>query len=904
MKKLGVLLGILILVIGLSVNSHAALIDRGNGLIYDSDLNVTWVQNANLASQKTFGVSGIEPSGQMGWWTAQSWLAAMNASNYLGYSNWRLPATMPVNGNSFNYAFRADGSTDLGYNISALGSAYPKSKGSELAYMYYIDLGNKGVDDVFGNVQGGYGVSNQGPFVNLANLPAPGYVTTYIIFWSGSPFSGPPQYPGEQDGWSFRYDVGYQENYALDHAFYVWPVLSGDPAYPNVATPPSPISHLSLAINAGGGQYTGSSGTVYQADEYSTDGRVVSTTQAVTIPPSDSAPAVDSNVYQSMRYVNFSYKIPLSNGSYTVTLKFSELYWNSTNSRLFNVSMQGLPVISKLDVFAHAGLNAAYDVSVPVSVTNGILNITFTSLVDNAMVSAIVIQSASYAGAPPAIQLNPTSLVFNTAQGANPPSQTVGLSNAGGSTLNWTAAADSTSPAWLSVDKTSGTNSATLNVSVNSASLLPGQYSKNLTISAPGATNTPQTVQVSLNVTPIGLVFAANAGGGQYAGPSGIVYQADNDYTGGVTTSTTSAITGTIDETAYQDVRYGNFAYNVPLANGNYAVTLKFAEIYWTAGGKRIFNISMQGNQVINNLDIYAHVGKNAAYDVTIPVSVTNGMLNIAFNSVVDNAIVSAIMIQSSSYPGAPPIMQLTPNSLVFNTGVGTNPASQQLGLSNIGGGTMNWTATADPTVPAWLSVNQGSGTGNAALTVAVNSANLSQGQYVKNITVAATGAANTPQTVPVTLNINPQGSGTVAFAVHAGGGSYTDHSGTIFQTDTDFSGGATASTNSTIAGTVDSPLYQSVRYGNFAYNIPLANGSYTVLLKFNEVYWSVAGKRVFNVSMQGSQVISNLEIYAHVGKNAAYDVSVPVSVTNGVLNINFISLADFACVSAIEITQ
>jgi hypothetical protein len=186
-------------------------------------------------------------------------------------------------------------------------------------------------------------------------------------------------------------------------------------------------------------------------------------------------------------------------------------------------------------------------------------------------------------------------------------------------------------------------------VSVNSASLLPGQYSKNLTISAPGATNTPQTVQVSLNVTPIGLVFAANAGGGQYAGPSGIVYQADNDYTGGVTTSTTSAITGTIDETAYQDVRYGNFAYNVPLANGNYAVTLKFAEIYWTAGGKRIFNISMQGNQVINNLDIYAHVGKNAAYDVTIPVSVTNGMLNIAFNSVVDNAIVSAIMIQSSS---------------------------------------------------------------------------------------------------------------------------------------------------------------------------------------------------------------------------------------------------------------
>ncbi len=73
--------------------------------------------------------------------------------------------------------------------------------------------------------------------------------------------------------------------------------------------------------------------------------------------------------------------------------------------------------------------------------------------------------------------------------------------------------------------------------------------------------------------------------------------------------------------------------------------------------------------------------------------------------------------------------------------------------------------------------------------------------------------------------------------------------------------------------------------------------------LKFAEIYWSQAGKRVFNVSMQGAQVISNLDIYALVGRNAAYDVTLPVSVTNGALSISFTSVADYAKISAIEVS-
>src|SRR5208337_695952 len=102
----------------------------------------------------------------------------------------------------------------------------------------------------------------------------------------------------------------------------------------------------------------------------------------------------------------------------------------------------------------------------------------------------------------------------------------------------------------------------------------------NVYVSSPGCM-VPMTADTSIkatfnSVSPIS--FAVHAGGGQYTDTAGVVYQADTDYAGGTIASTTAAITGTTDPTLYQSERYGNFSYNVPLANGNYTVTLKFAE--------------------------------------------------------------------------------------------------------------------------------------------------------------------------------------------------------------------------------------------------------------------------------------------------------------------------------------
>ena len=84
MKKsplLGVVCACVFSVTGTS--TFAALIDRGGGLIYDEDLNITWLQNANY-------VGAVE----MEWLAAMDWaanLAYYDSVRDVTYTDWRLP---------------------------------------------------------------------------------------------------------------------------------------------------------------------------------------------------------------------------------------------------------------------------------------------------------------------------------------------------------------------------------------------------------------------------------------------------------------------------------------------------------------------------------------------------------------------------------------------------------------------------------------------------------------------------------------------------------------------------------------------------------------------------------------------------------------------------------------------
>jgi hypothetical protein len=159
------------------------------------------------------------------------------------------------------------------------------------------------------------------------------------------------------------------------------------------------------------------------------------------------------------------------------------------------------------------------------------------------------------------------------------------------------------------------------------------------------------SIAATFAAVPVPYVLALDAGGAEFISTGGIRYQADQYFTGGATKSTVLPINGTEDGPLYQTERYGSFSYAIPLANGNYDVTLKFVENTFSSKGQRVFNVTSGGYKVINNLDIFSVVGKNTALDVTFTVNVSNGILALNFVPRIGDAQISAILINPGSSP-------------------------------------------------------------------------------------------------------------------------------------------------------------------------------------------------------------------------------------------------------------
>lgn len=103
----------------------------------------------------------------------------------------------------------------------------------------------------------------------------------------------------------------------------------------------------------------------------------------------------------------------------------------------------------------------------------------------------------------------------------------------------------------------------------------------------------------------------------------------------------------------------------------------------------------------------------------------------------------------------------LNPTSMGFCSIQGShNPATQALNITNTGGGTLTWTASANA---GWLALEPTGGTAPGTVTVTANTAGLAAGSYSCNITVSAANATNAPQTVPVTLDIRTPSPGWLA---------------------------------------------------------------------------------------------------------------------------------------------
>jgi subtilase family serine protease len=99
-----------------------------------------------------------------------------------------------------------------------------------------------------------------------------------------------------------------------------------------------------------------------------------------------------------------------------------------------------------------------------------------------------------------------------------------------------------------------------------------------------------------------------------------------------------------------------------------------------------------------------------------------------------------------------PPIMAITPQTFSFVTEQGGNvPGGKQVSITNTGGGTINWTATASA---PWIVLDQQSGTAPSLVTISVIPGTLAPGTYTGSISISAFGASNSPITINITLTI------------------------------------------------------------------------------------------------------------------------------------------------------
>jgi len=319
--------------------------------------------------------------------------------------------------------------------------------------------------------------------------------------------------------------------------------------------------------------------------------------------------------------------------------------------------------------------------------------------------------------ATPLISCSPTSFGFSaTRGGSNPANQTLEIWNSGIDTLNWTL---SEGAAWLSESSTSGSSTSahdTVAVSVDIAGMSAGDYSANITITAPGASNSPRTVPISLHISsaeprisfsPENFSFAAVEGGPTHAAE-----------TLGIWNSGIEILNWSVSD----DAEWLSENPTSGSSTGEYdAVTVSVN----TAG--------MSAGDYSANITITADEAGNSPR--TVPVS-----LHIS---------------------EAAPQISFTPESLTFTAvEASSTPANKTLAIWNSGIEILNWSVSDDA---EWLSESPTNGSSTDAhdttsVTVSVNTTGMSDGDYSANITITAPGASNSPQTVPVSLYVGEIG--------------------------------------------------------------------------------------------------------------------------------------------------
>ena len=178
-----IILGALILLVSGQVG--AALIDRGGGLIYDTDLNITWLQDANFGAGSIYDDASSATDGRMTWANATAWADNLSFS---GFTDWRLPTAEP--------------------NCSYLRDC----TGGEIGHLYFEEIGASRGSSVFSVSD----TTNLDLFMNVQDY----------VYWTSLVDN---RYPSSDPGAiGFVFSSGAQNDFWQRNDFFAWAVHDGD----------------------------------------------------------------------------------------------------------------------------------------------------------------------------------------------------------------------------------------------------------------------------------------------------------------------------------------------------------------------------------------------------------------------------------------------------------------------------------------------------------------------------------------------------------------------------------------------------------------------------------------------------------------------------------------------------
>jgi len=459
-----------------------------------------------------------------------------------------------------------------------------------------------------------------------------------------------------------------------------------------------------------------------------------------------------------------------------------------------------------------------------------------------------------------------------------------------------------------------------------------------------GSTTDTDTVNVTVQDTDAAdgeLVYTVNAGGSEYNASDGTTYAADptDALVGTSQTFSTSdwadsppEIANTDEDPLYRTERYGtDFGYEIPVsANGTYEVTLQFAEIYQGTPpdtdtdadqtGQRVFDVTTEGQTVLDDYDIYAETGDSlTAIDETYTVEVTDGTLNVGFNATgddaADNAKISAIKVAAIDDSGdntAPAIDAIADQSVVSGENVNVSVST-----SDDDGDSVSLSLSQSP---EFVTLADGE------ISIDPQSDDAADSPYT--VTVEANdGTDTTTESFEVTVETaTSTTAGTVLDRVNVGGQTLSATDGSLNWTGVtgvttdgplvsttgitgNYDGGDDVTPGSEVPSSTPSEVYNAERYGNMTWEFGVPSDSEVevrLYLASQCPCTNEPGTRQYNVSIEGDQVLTEYDPVQDVGHangtvkafttTEGGDGNVTITLTQGVIEnpqVNAIEVVD-----------